>query len=901
MSLAGRGLGRLLDLQMRRPRLIIALALLLAAAALVYTWRHLEFLTSERDLISPRERLVHLSRQLDPFADLDKFTVVIEGRDPAQAVRFLQALVPRLKQEGRFQELFYRVDPDRFRPWALLYLNRQELAQLTGNLREHRDLLVSLERSPDLTSLLAQINRAMAERMVGELFTGFLAPAPTAEKPMDLGFLIRLLAGMREALAGGAGFSSPWSELLAGAPLEGGAEEGYFWTGDKRYLLFFATPTESGGGFTGGRRTLAALRRAIAEERQAFPGLTAGVTGQAALNIDEMSLTLRDMSLATGLSLAGLAALLYLFWGGLRRPLLELIELLIALAWTCGLTTLIVGHLNILSVTFAPLLLGLGIDYGIHWLARFQEEEGRGLSRPEAIRSTTLRLGPAVLLAGLTAALSFFPLVLTGFRGLVELGIITSMGMLMTTATTLGVLPALTVLFDRPGRWRAESSRPLLRLTDRRALALLLPALAALALSVWGATGVRFDMNMLRLQAPSAESVVWERRLLVGSEHSSLYGALFARSLPEVQRKSRELEKLPTVSEVQSVLTLLPAQQAAKQALLEPLRPLLAGLGPLRPAGREVDLRQLGNLLGRIRFKMQESAAADWGAGKPLAAQMARVRELIDQLGARLRELPAPAAEQDLRAFQAALFRDLDDKLELLRENLQSGTMTVADLPRDLRRRFVGPGPLYLIRAFPAENVWQPAALGRFVADLHAVDPDAVGDPVTLYVFTRAFRDASVKAAAYAVLFIFLLLLVTFRNLADAALAMLPLLVGTVWTVGLMRLAGIDFNLANSIFLPLVVGAGVEYGIIILQRRHQQGGREIILPLSTGKGVILAGLTTTVGFASLAISAHRGIHSLGVLAVVGSLSILAAAVLLLPAVLQLTTRFSRGRAGKEEP
>jgi|GEM_PF-2969907 len=192
-----------------------------------------------------------------------------------------------------------------------------------------------------------------------------------------------------------------------------------------------------GNGFGQAQSSLAILRKTIARVQEQFPGVRAGVTGQKALNDDEMTLAMRDMSLATTISMVGLTLLLIIFWGTLRLPVCEMIELTVSLSLTFGLTTLVVGHLNILSVVFAPLLLGLGIDYGIHWLARYQEEEqAKGRTREEAVRNSMINLGPGIILAGMAASLSFFPLILTGFKGLMELGIICSMGMVTTTLTT---------------------------------------------------------------------------------------------------------------------------------------------------------------------------------------------------------------------------------------------------------------------------------------------------------------------------------------------------------------------------------------------------------------------------------------------------------------------------------
>jgi hypothetical protein len=889
-------LRKILVVQTTFPLLTLLTALALAAFSVLYTVRNLEFQTSQKDLISPKEALIQLAEQVNQFEKLDTFVVVMESQDARRSLQFLQSLVPRLEGDKKnYLEIFYRVDPRRFKPWALLYLDRNDLGALAENFQEHRDFFEGLKNSPTLNNFFEQINQEMTSKMVGELFTGFLdQPSPGGSKePFDLDFLIRVLNEMKKSLDGDGHFTSPWGSLLLKGSLGDDSEEGYFWTKNKRYLILFVSPTKK-DDFAGSLHSLTALRKTIAQVQATFPGVKVGVTGPEALNVDQMGTALEDMSLATLLSIGGLGILLVLFWWGLRRPFLEMIRLLIDLCLTFGVTTLFVGHLNILSVTFAPLLLGLGIDYGVHWFARYMEEEKRGFaSKQEALQAIMDRLAPGLLLAGLTAALSFFPLVLTGFKGLMELGIICAMGMVITTLTSLGVLPALILLFDKP-RQRSDSSpfiapiTPFFELTRRRVLVLLVIGGAGFAFSVWGATKVNFDLNMLHLQSPKVESVIWEKKLLEGSELSSLYGEILARSLPEVRQKTKALESLPTVSRVESVDTLLPHDQEDKIVFLKKLKPVLNGMGALQLPGNSIDPEELEKVLGRIRFKMLESGDSQWGVGKPLEIQMAQVRDLIDQLRQRFHSLEGPRVHSSLGNFEKDLIRDLNDKLDIVRTNVNGRPMVLEDLPSPLLKRFMTRNQLFLIRVFPKENIWEPELLGRFVRDLRSVDPDVVGDPVTLYVFTQAFRDGCIKAALYAVAFIFIFLLFTFRDLRFTFLALLPLVVGTAWTLGLMHLLGVDLNLANSLFLPLVVGAALEYAIIILHRwrQHEKDKAGIVLPFSTAMGVILAGLTTTVGFGSLCISAHRGIFSLGLLTTIGSLAILAAAILFLPAFLQ---------------
>jgi hypothetical protein len=865
---------------------VLAFWVVLTAVSVVFTVAHLGFQTSQRSLISPNNRLMQLLDKVDRFSELEAFVVAIENRDTRRSLEFSRQLASRLEADHEhYTQVFYRIDPAGLRPWALLYLGTKDLTALRDNVREHASLIQDIARSPGLATFFEAINDQMAGHMVGELFTGFLNADDKAGKasPMDLGFLIRILSQMKNGVEGSSAFTSPWLSLFN---LANEDEEGYFWTEGKKHLLIFLTPGKKNEG-----PALAALRETMAALKADFPDVSAGVTGQKALDEDEKALAFKDIRLATFLSLIGLAALLIIFWRGIRRALLTVAVLVIALCVTFGLTTLFIGHLNLLSVTFAPMLLGLGIDYAIHWFARYSEVRHSSATTGEALAATMDKVGPAILLAGLCASLSFFPLVLTGFKGLSELGLICAMGLAVTTAATLCLLPALIVLFDRfrIGLIRGaatDETRPLVKTTGHRAFFLVGLAVCASGLSLWGALKVRFDLNMLHLQSKSAESVVWENKLIEGSKHASIYGALFARSFQEIDEKTRALERLATVAEVSSIRDVLPKDQEHKILLLKEMKPLLDDIRSIPAPSGPVDVNRLNKVFSRIRFKMIDSSSPEWGAARPLQAQMQEVRRLIDAIRNDFDAIERPKLRGRLKRFETLMFIDLNDKLSLLYENMETKPLTIQDLPKALRDRFVGPDNLYLLRIFPAGNVWDPQFLATFVRDLRSVDPDVTGDPVTLSVFTKAFRDAVVKAALYAVVFIVIFLTITLRSPVSVLAALAPFVMGTLWTLGLMHVFAIDLNLANTIFMPLVVGAGVEYGIIVVQRwKQSRHPAAFSLPVSTGMGVVVAGLSTTVGFCSLMISRHQGIHSLGVLTTIGSLCVLGAAVLFLPALL----------------
>ncbi len=345
---------------------------------------------------------------------------------------------------------------------------------------------------------------------------------------------------------------------------------------------------------------------------------------------------------------------------------------------------------------------------------------------------------------------------------------------------------------------------------------------------------------------------------------------------------------------MESVLSFLPQQVEAKRPILAQMLPVLNAINfPRAPAGPP-DPQALAAILSRINFKVAEAAKnlkQDQAATQEQVEETHRlINQIIPRLGA-----GDPNAAKRLDAYGRYFFSDLRDTWDLFRGYVNSGLTapppTLADLPAAVRARFISPQGTYLIRVFPSEDTWNFGPLKQFVKSLWSVDPNAVGDPVLLYNFTLGFRNSILWAAGLALLAIAVMLVLLFRSLKMAMLALIPLVVGTGLTVNLMWLLNLPFNQANVLFVPLILGEGIEFGIIILARwRQEESARAITLPASTAKGVALAALTTTLGFGSLMVSGHQGTFSLGLLATVGSLSVLLTSLSILPAFLRLVER-----------
>jgi hopanoid biosynthesis associated RND transporter like protein HpnN len=879
---------------------IIVISVLVAVASVYYTYTRLKIDTSRNALVASDKHLIKISEGMTrDFGGRDGLVVVAENGHPARTVNFADALAAELRHyPDRFTDLFYRLDPETLKPWALLYLDYQGLAKIRNNLVDQRALLARLAADPRLTTFYQGINEQMAKVMIGHVFTGFLDEKPAGDALPDVTLLNASLKQLLLSLEGAKTSASPF-EAFFPQELADMSQQGYFFTDNDKFLLFLVTPRS--GDYATRNEDVALLRGVIHRVAAQYPGLQVGVTGPDALESDEMASSLSDISLATWLSLAGQMLLLILFFRSMRRTLVEGVTLVIGLCWTFGLVTLVVGHLNLLSMIFAPLMLGLTIDYGIHWFSRLEEEEsGRKPCTYAILANTYRRSMPGIAYAGLAAALSFLPLMFMGFKGLAELGLILAMGILVMLVATMVLLPALVRVSERCVFSDAVGDcpprpQPFLHLHWTKPELIVVLGLVIVGSGVIALRFVPFDLNPLHLQNQRVESVVWEYKLIQDSKYSTSYGAVATSSLAELEDRTRALKKLPTVSHVESILSFLPSEVDRKRPLLEELRTVMSGTRfPKSPASPSQPA-ELAAILSRINFKMDEAAKSLEQEKAATKSQIEETHSLINRIIPLLDAKTHPRAAARLADFERLFFSDLRDKWELFSGYVNSALdlppPTLANLPQEVRQRFISPQGTFLLRVFPSQDIWNFGPLKVFVKTLWSVDPNAVGDPVLLYVFTLGFKNACLKAAGLALLAITVMLLLMFRSWKMTLLALLPLIVGTGLTLNLMWLLGIPFNQANVLFLPLILGEGVEFGIIILVRwRLEASARAITLPASTAKGVALAALTTTLGFGSLMVSGHQGTFSLGLLATVGSLSVLLASLSFLPAFIRVLER-----------
>jgi len=569
------------------------------------------------------------------------------------------------------------------------------------------------------------------------------------------------------------------------------------------------------------------------------------------------------------------------------------IALQLAICWSLGWATLTVGHLNILSVTFAPILIGLADNLGIHLVARYSEERAAGRDFRAAMEVAARQTGPGIVTAGVSVALAFYAVMLANFPGLAELGFIAGSGELLCMIASFTVLPALFAVSQRYLRTRATAWKASQR-RNRNWLGRF-PRLTLAGLGVLTLIGLlvsplpKFDYNLLHLQAKGTESVAWENRLLEVSDRSSWYALSTADSLAELQHKKAQFAALPVVDRVESLASMLPPDQEERLALLAEVAPLVDAISATWENVEPIDVEELSTTLEKIRFKLQRPPS-DWDPTKrPSEEALTAARTALIAVQERLKTMPPATVNQVLDAFQRGLMADLAAKWTLLQDNVRpTGPLTLDNIPNYLRERFVGKSGRYLLQIFARDNIWEQEPMRAFVHQLQTIDADVTGPPVVAFYSIRSMQQGYVRGGVYALITIVGLTWVHFRRLKPTWMALLPLGVAALWMIPCMALFGVEMNIANLIVIPLFMGMAVDNGIHLVDRALEppRAASERDTQ-STGRAVILATLTTIAGFGSLMVAHHAGIFSFGLLLALAVTCNLVAVFTVLPLLLRM--------------
>jgi hopanoid biosynthesis associated RND transporter like protein HpnN len=925
----------------RRPWRTLGLVCVLTLASLGVTARFLQFKTSRADLIDP-DASFHQRwlRYAERFGDQADAVVAVEGQVPESVRAALDDLGSAVEREPElFDRVLYRLDPAGLQSKSLQYLTPQ---QLEAGLRRLASFGPILDGHWDRAGLESYARRLAAHLRQCTARGDTSAQVETAAQAR------RLLRSLDEFLQDPHGFTNPWPEVLP-PPDESAVrrfEPRYLLNDDGTMGFLLATARDASRDFSGTSRSIDRLREIIGTITLRHPGVSIGLTGIPVLEADEMRKSQSDMTLATLISFAGVGLLFLIGFRGVRHPLLGLLMLAVGIAWSLGFTTLTVGHLNILSMSFATILIGLGIDYAICYLARYLGLRHQGLDLRSALIRSSAEVGTGIVTVALTTSLAFLCATFTNFLGVAELGIISAGGILLCAVATFTVVPALVTVADRnvepqrlPTPFQGTWLRTLTTAHPRGltlATLLIIAGVGACAFDVEDgrlASRVRYDANLLKLQAKDIDSVRVLDRIFEKSGSSLLYAVSMADGPAAARRLRQKFEALPSVRRVEELGSYLPAFPPAEtQLLVQAFHTRLSNVSALPRHFPQLDPAAVGQALEQLLEALQ-------AAGLPEAAPSVAT---LDRLLDRLEQLPLTAQVQALSGYQYAMLTALREQFLSLAAISDPAPVTADDLPEALRRRFVSPRGDWLVQVYPESQIWEEQPLERFVADVRSVDPEATGTPLQNFEAARQIRESYMDAAVYALVVTCLVLLIDaldpgplwvtllaplgvigfavvsihgversldpvwlaglyagvalavaavfdFQNVRFALLALLPPLAGGFLMFGILGLIDVDLNPANLIVLPLLLGMGIDCGVHVLHDYRLQSGPYQTNP-STMNTVILTSTTTIVGFAAMLGASHKGLVSIGLVLVIGVTCCLFVSLVTLPAILTILSQ-----------
>jgi hopanoid biosynthesis associated RND transporter like protein HpnN len=842
----------------RGAALPVAAAILIASGALgFYAASHLSVDADESKLLSAnvpwQQRQAHYDR-LFPNAS-DQLVIVVDGATPEVVDAAAASLAKRLAAEPTVFQSVERPDAGPFfRKNGLLFLDESQLTTMAENLVKAQPMIGGLTADPSLRGLFGALRLALQGVQHGDV------------NAADLSGPISAVATAIKASLSGRTSPVSWSKLLTGEdPMP---EE------LRRFII--TRPVLDYSDIEPGRRASEAVRAAVRELGLADNrSVRVRMTGSVALNDEELASVTQGAALSAGLSIALVLLFLFLALRSARLMLAIFVTLAAGFACTAAFAAAAVGTLNVISVAFIVMFVGIAVDFAIQFTVRFRAESFREGDDSKAVRATAMRIGQPLPLAAVTTALGFLSFVPTDYTGLAELGLIAAAGMLIAVTLTFTLLPALLVLVrpsPEPARVGVASAAPVDRFLARHHRAVLgaaaLIAVACAATLPW----VQFDFNPLHLKDPRTESMATLLDLQNDPATAPFSADMLAPSAEAADALAGRLRALPPVGDVVSLDSFVPKDQDKKLAILSDLAffllPAFEQTHPAAPPDTAQVRASAAALLATLREVIAKAGPAD-GRGDLEQGLAAALAAGGDAVWSKLHETLIPG---------------LMAQLQQLREGLGAAPIERKDLPPDLVHAWVASDGEYRVQAIMRGNVLDNEALGAFHDAVLKVAPDAVGPAITIPESAATITHALVVAALLALATITLVLLIVLRSVRETLFVLIPLAFAALLTLATGVVAGLPLNFANVIALPLLLGIGVAFDIYFVSRWRE--GIVDLLQSATARAVVFSALTTIGAFGTLVLSHHRGTAEMGALLVIALGYALLATLFVLPPLMR---------------
>jgi hopanoid biosynthesis associated RND transporter like protein HpnN len=922
MSIIHRVLQRIMGgvarLVCAQPAIILGVALILGAVSAWILATRFTVVNNTSDLLSDKSASKQSYNELvNDFGSDSRFIVLIQSDDLERNRQAADEIGPYLETlKPHVTTVLYKIDFSAIKPRLLFTDNIDDLKKIADQVendarqqqQEQQDQKKSEQTALDLNSVLGEANQKFSDSYLRKksnwaAFKPFVAQfISILNKVSDQAEGKPVPSGKAKPQAGGgSNGEADAAEMIS--------QHEYFSLQGGKTLLVFAYPGEvekdSDAPYS---KTVAAIRSHLTGLKGKYPGVEMKLTGEPALDVETIKASTKDSVKAALITVCLIIALFIFSYRALLRPAITFGVLIMGVLWSLGFALIAVGHFNILSIAVIPMVLGIGIDFGIQILGRYEEELGKNRSVQDSITTALEHTGVAIITGGSTTAAAFFTLCFNDFIGLAELGVIAGCGMIFLLAANLVVLPAVFVLCDRnrsPEQLHAQSSNSAWNFIhdwDRsmvRAPRFWIGVAAFISIvSIISLPYLRFDYNLLHLQNQKANSVRTLYEVMnaskdgQGDQISTIYASVVADDIDQARALNAKLSALPVVARIDSPLDLIPADQDQKMPIIRRIVHAAGELNVKTSPRKTVDIPQaradVRSLLGQAQQGLKQ--AKGYTAFSSIAKDAVQAfGDMIPALQRADKALNSASVEELEKRFSPSsdgAFTSLQKNMEMLKSQKADRGLTLADLPPQLQKLYVSKDGKILLQVYGKKDLWQRAPDEEFTKAVLAVAPQATGTPILNDTYTEVLRVSYLKAAVWAFLAIVVLIFLHFQSIKYLLLTLAPLVLAVLWRTGAMVWLGLEFNPANIVTLPLIIGIDVAFGVYIIDR-YREDGKLSIFAGSTGKAIIMSALTSLFGFSSLLISQFKGMFDIGQLMSLGIAIGLVTAIFILPQILAL--------------
>lgn len=879
----------LCKLSTKYSKLTLFFSILIGLFSIVHAVFFLKFDTNQDSLISDKQQyFINYQNFLKEFGDWEYVYLVIRSIDAGtnftpQAKKLSEELTLKLKKRpDLFEEIVNKIDYTNFQKSLLLLLPEPAFNTFVDTMQSHPETIrafLSIQSSADWYRFINELLDAGSKDNFSKEFAG-----PMLEKIGPF-FEASLLAPFNQDSL--AQIQKDKLAQFSDLHLD---PEGFLFSNNGHLLFIRILPKKNYSKMEIIAEPLSVLRSEIEKLRPKYPDLEFGITGRPVLQNDEASSTQSDSTWAGMASFLLVSLLIFAFFKSYKRSVFALLALVIGIAWTTGFISIIFGKINLLTIVFAVILIGLGIDYGIHFLIRYQEER-RLVPADEAIFRTTQFAGIAILIGAATSAIAFVTAVFTDFLGLQQLGAIVGVGIIFCCLAELLVLPALLNLFDRNEKNQSIKTPSCVFLNhfNSKPQLVLFVFLILTLLCIPLSLQVTMNHNLMELQDPNLESVKYERLIQEDTEISTWFLGYKTKNLKKLSEVRNEINHLPSVAKTESILDLMPETQNDRFNKIAALKKNIFTHSNQRV--RDNHSSSLANELKILKYHFEKLANQTFSSG------MLEEFDQINNLNAKLTILTVP--NESVAPLEIDFMNTIRNYQTFLTDLLNPTLLSEKMIPPSLLKNYKSAQGYYSLTIYPKDDIWEPQNMKTFIEEVRSIIPNATGAPVTTYESAKKMKSGFLLVGILTSILSLIFLYANFRCFKTAGLIFVSLLTSFVWLLAFMKLANISINLANFFALPVLIGSGVDHGIHIFHR-YREMDHSITknnfndLYTSTIPAVILSCLTTIFGFASLSFVRHRGLASFGMIMAVGTFIIMMVSVMILPVCIKLFYKSNRG-------